>query len=273
MKQKIISVCLAVCIAAVALAGASLAYFTAQDDAVNTFTVGNVKIDLIESVYCRPGNGDSGDASVPNPDNRAEGMRYVADGTPVFTDGEIQADAENYIAYLSDCGANMVPGRNAAKCPYVINTGTNDAYIRIRVRIPSAANGDFVDAEEGGIITGQWCSACIASGEFIDGKGGGRDCAPFINRGVEADGIRYDEYIFVRAEPLSPGAMTEWNVWDCIGISENATAADIQTAIGLGAVSADNDGNMSFRIPVEADAIQAQGFADALAAFAAFDAA
>ena len=30
----------------------------------------------------------------------------------------------------------MVPGKNIAKSPYVINTGANDAYIRIRVMIP-----------------------------------------------------------------------------------------------------------------------------------------
>ena len=67
--------------------------------------------------------------------------------------------------------------------------------------------------------------------------------------------------------------MTEWNVWNFIGISEKATDADIQKAIGAGAIKvAETDGTkvMSLNVLVEADAIQAEGFADAAAAWAAF---
>ena len=39
-------------------------------------------------------------------------------------------------------GKNMVPGRNFAKCPYVVNTGANDAYVRIRVMIPHDGDVD-----------------------------------------------------------------------------------------------------------------------------------
>ena len=46
MKKKILSICLVAVIAAMAIAGASLAYFTAEDSAENVFTVGNVAIDL-----------------------------------------------------------------------------------------------------------------------------------------------------------------------------------------------------------------------------------
>ena len=48
MKKKITALCLCVALLAVAVVGASLAYFTDTDKATNTFTVGNVKIDLIE---------------------------------------------------------------------------------------------------------------------------------------------------------------------------------------------------------------------------------
>ena len=48
MKKKITALCLCVALLAVAVVGASLAYFTDTDNATNTFTVGNVKIDLIE---------------------------------------------------------------------------------------------------------------------------------------------------------------------------------------------------------------------------------
>ena len=67
MKKKITALCLCVALLAVAVVGASLAYFTDTKSATNTFTVGNVKIDLIESRYHRQGSGSSGDTSIPAP--------------------------------------------------------------------------------------------------------------------------------------------------------------------------------------------------------------
>ena len=67
MKKKVTALCLCVALLAVAVVGASLAYFTDTKSATNTFTVGNVKIDLIESRYHRQGSGSSGDTSIPAP--------------------------------------------------------------------------------------------------------------------------------------------------------------------------------------------------------------
>ena len=271
MKKKITAICLCVALLAIAIVGATLAYFTDTKSATNTFTVGNVKIDLIESKFHREGNDNSGDTSIPDPTKTASGMKYVTDGHKAFTDDEIKADAETYRAnYLAVKGENMVPGRGVAKCPYVVNTGANDAYVRIRVMVPSAANNDFVDVKNGGVITNQWCSSCIGTGEFIDGKGGGWDNAPAIERNVEKNGMKYDVYTFTRTKPLAAGAMTEWNVWNFIGINKAATSADIQKAVDAGAITATGD-TMKLNVLVEADAIQAEGFADAAAAWAAFD--
>lgn len=49
MKKKILSLCLVVCLAATAIVGGTLAYFTDTDDAENVFTTGNVDIELIET--------------------------------------------------------------------------------------------------------------------------------------------------------------------------------------------------------------------------------
>ena len=276
MKKKIVAICLCVALAAVAVVGASLAYFTDTKSATNTFTVGNVKINLIESTYHRTGSDNAGDMSVPDPTAKAAGMEFVTDGWTVFTDDEIKADAANYSKYIGKRGENMVPGRNVVKCPYVINEGANDAYVRIRVMVPSAANGDFVAVKDGGVITNQWCTTSIKNGEFIDGKGGGWNNAPAIDKAsVTKDGVTYDVYTFTRIQPLKAGAMTEWNVWNYIGIDKTATSADIQKAVDAGAITTietDNGKTMSLNVLVEADAIQAEGFADATAAFAAFDA-
>ena len=274
MKKKLLVLGLCVALAAIAIAGASLAYFTDTKSATNTFTVGNVKIDLIESTFHREGNDNSGDTSIPDPTQTASGMKYVTDGHKAFTDAEIKADAAKYSDYIGEKGKNMVPGRGVAKCPYVINTGANDAYVRIRVMVPSAANNDFVAVKDGGVITNQWCSTAFINGEFIDGKGGGWNNAPAIERNVEKDGMKYDVYTFTRIEPLKAGKMTEWNVWNFIGIDKTATSADIQKAIDAGAIKVtETDGGaktMTLNVLVEADAIQSEGFADAAAAWAAF---
>ena len=274
MKKKLTAIFLCVALAAIAIVGASLAYFTDTKSATNTFTVGNVKIDLIESRYHRTGSDNAGDESVPDPTTKAAGMKFVPDGWTVFTDDEIKADAAKYSEYIGERGKNMVPGRGVVKCPYVVNTGANDAYIRIRVMIPSAANNDFVDVTAGGVITNQWCTSCIKQGEFIDGKGGGWNNAPAIDKAsVTKDGVTYDVYTFTRIQPLKAGAMTEWNVWNFIGINKTATSADIQKAIDAGAIKVvETDGAkvMTLNVLVEADAIQAEGFADSAAAWAAF---
>lgn len=271
MKKKTILVAaIAVMLVAALVVGGTLAYFTDTDSKPNTFTVGNVSIDLIESTYHREGNDNSGDKSIPDPTQTASGMKYVADGHKAFTDEEIQENAKEYANYIGKKGADMVPGRGVAKCPYVINTGDNDAYIRIRVMVPSAANNDFVGVKDGGVITNQWCTTSIESGEFIDGKGGGWNSAPDIDRAAYTDknDVKYDVYTFVRTKPLAAHAMTEWNVWNFIGIDKTANTADIQKAMAAGAI--DEDGTL--HVFVQADAIQADGFENATAAFAAFDA-
>ena len=267
MKKKLIAICLCVALAAVAVVGASLAYFTDTKAVTNTFTVGNVKINLIESRYHRTGNDNAGD-TVPDPTTKAAGMEFVPDGWTVFTDDEIKASE-----YIGERGKNMVPGRNVVKCPYVINEGANDAYVRIRVMIPSAANNDFVGVKDGGVITNQWCGTALKGAtnkqpEFQHGDKG--NSWPVVTKGVEKDGVKYDVYTFTRIEPLKAGAMTEWNVWNYIGIDKTATSADIQKAVDAGAITA-TDGTMTLNVLVEADAIQAEGFADAAAAWAAFN--
>ncbi len=274
MKKKLTVIFLCVALAAIAIVGASLAYFTDTKSATNTFTVGNVKINLIESRYHRAGNDNAGDTSVPDPTTKAAGMEFVPDGWKVFTDEQIKEDAENYSHYIGERGKNMVPSRNVVKCPYVVNTGANDAYIRIRVLIPSAANNDLVAVEDGGVITNQWCSTAFINGEFIDGKGNGWNNAPAIDKAsVTKDGVTYDVYTFTRVKPLAAGKMTEWNVWNFIGINKDATSADIQKAIDAGAIKVvETDGTkvMTLNVLVEADAIQSEGFANATAAWAAF---
>ena len=269
MKKKVTALCLCVALLAVAVVGASLAYFTDTKSATNTFTVGNVKIDLIESRFHREGNDNSGDTSIPDPTHKVvadDGMKYVTTGHTMFTNDEIKADAAQYSDYIGKHGSNMVPGRNFAKCPYVINTGANDAYIRIRVMIPHDG-----DVDNGGIINAMFCSTATSSGEFQQGANGVNWPVVEANGYTDENGLKYDVYTFTRTEPLKAGAMTEWNVWNYVGIGKNVTNADIEKAIEYGVITKTETGALSLNVLVQADAIQAEGFADATAAFAEFD--
>ena len=265
MKKKLTAIFLCVALVAIAVVGASLAYFTDTDEAKNTFTVGNVKIDLIESRYHRQGSGSSGDTSIPAPTQTASGMKYISDGATIFTDDEIKTDAANYSAYIGERGKNMVPGRNFAKCPYVVNTGANDAYVRIRVMAPHDYEGSYR-----GFISAMFCSTATSSGEFQQGANGENWPVVEANGYTDENGLKYDVYTFTRTEPLKAGAMTEWNVWNFVGIGKNVTNADIEKAIENGVITRTETGALSLNVLVQADAIQSEGFANAAAAWAAF---
>ena len=72
MKKKALTLCLAVALAATAVVGGTMAYFTDTDKADNIFTVGNVKIDLIEDFSetdakdIMPGQDVNKDVSIKN---------------------------------------------------------------------------------------------------------------------------------------------------------------------------------------------------------------
>ena len=273
MKKKITAIFLCVALVAIAVVGASLAYFTDTDSAKNTFTVGNVKIQLLESQYHRVNAGKGNATGETEP--LSGGYLWAADvdmqGTPentpnygtsgevwneqYFSDAQIEADAATYKdGYFAEHSQNMVPGANVRKNPYVKNTGKNDAYIRIRTLIPVSL---FKVIDNG---PSYWTTTAMNEGQVtskaVDTYNASGAAAV---KQVERDGIKYYEYDFTFVKPVKPGELTFWNVWGNIAIDKNATAEDLANVD-------------SFDVIFEADAIQAEGFADAAAAFAAFDA-
>lgn len=54
MKKKITAICLCIALVAIAVVGATLAYFTDTKTATNTFTMGDVKIKLDEANVNNP---------------------------------------------------------------------------------------------------------------------------------------------------------------------------------------------------------------------------
>lgn len=254
MKKKILSIALVVAMIAVIAAG-SLAYFTDKDAAENTFTVGNVHIKLLESSLHRENAGiANGATSNSELWSNVEKLgtvntnQYKA-GDTYYTDAQIEADAAQYTCD----NVKLNPGQSYHKMPYVKNTGANDAYIRIRVMIPA-------DLDTAVLNSSMYTSSAMSSGEFTMAY---NDSNPVVR-----DGVKYNVYTFTRTEALAPNEMTYWNVWGTIHMDADVTNEEIKGLFGEGKAYADG----KFPVLVEADAIQADGFANVTAAFAAFDA-
>lgn len=274
MKKKTILVAaIAVMLVAALVVGGTLAYFTDTDKKTNTFTVGNVDIELLESQYHRVNAGKGNATGQTEP--LSGGYLWAADvdmqGTTVntpnyvtsketwpdqyFSDAQIEDDAKTYKdGYFAQHSQNMVPGSNVRKCPYVKNTGANDAYVRVRVLIPVS----LFDVIDNG--PSYWTTTAMNEGQVTSVA-----VDTYLSKGAEEvhkvtrGTIEYYEYDFTYTKALKPGELTFWNVWGNIAINKDATSTDLANV-------------KSFDVLVEADAIQAEGFADATAAFAAFDA-
>lgn len=118
MKKKLTAIFLCVALVAIAIVGASLAYFTDTDQATNTFAVGNVKIELIEQQ-----RGENG--LVPFEQNK---KLY-----PIV--GSAQGDKDEY---------GMPIAKNYVdKMVTIKNTGSEKAYIRAYFAIPSALDDGY----------------------------------------------------------------------------------------------------------------------------------
>ena len=253
MRKKLLVLSLCVALAAIAIAGASLAYFTDTKSATNTFTVGNVKIDLIESSLHRENagiaNGATSDSELwSNVAKEGTGntSKYKA-GDTFYTDAQIEANAAEYKCE----NVQLIPGRSYHKMPYVKNVGNNDAYIRIRVMIPA-------DLDTAVLNSSIYTSTAMDKKEFtmaVDQSGT-----------VEREGRKYNVYTFTRIDPLAPNEMTYWNVWGTIHMDTTVTSAQSEALFGENGPYP----NGVFPVLVEADAIQAEGFADAAAAWTAF---
>ena len=85
MKKKLTAVALVVCMLAIMLVGASLAYFTDTDEATNTFTMGKVDIMLTEPEWTK---------------NNPNGIAKLMPGTVIDKDPTITVAQNSEDAYL-----------------------------------------------------------------------------------------------------------------------------------------------------------------------------
>ena len=96
MKKKLVTLCAALALCATAIVGGTLAYFTDNKTATNTFTVGNVEITLTEPKWTEageaghtnvyPGQKLDKDPTVTNSGNNACYVRIKVEGLNQFGD-------------------------------------------------------------------------------------------------------------------------------------------------------------------------------------------
>lgn len=174
MKKKILALTLVICLAVVAVAGATLAYFTDTDKANNTFTIGNVKIDLIE----RQRNAD-GDKLV-NFENDKMLLPIVGSAQ-----GEKDAfglpTAENYVDKI-----------------VTIKNLKLDAWVRLYYAIPTVLDNEG-DASQN-VVHVNTGNKFVAAGDKTDGQAINKDYKDYMGEvttlatNVVIDGIAYNVY-------------------------------------------------------------------------------
>lgn len=124
MKKKILALSLCVVMLAIAIVGGTLAYFTDTKSATNTFTVGNVKIDLIEQQRKLDENG--------NKTTELENFEQNKHMYPIVGSAQLGQDnvgmptAKNYVD----------------KMITIKNTGSEKAYVRAYFAIPAALDNE-----------------------------------------------------------------------------------------------------------------------------------
>ena len=245
MKKKITAIALVVCLVAVAIVGGSLAYFTDTDNETNTFTVGNVKIDLIEQQ-----RNDGSTALVPFEQNKnlmpivgsAQGEQETVGGVKLPT-------AENYVD----------------KIMTIKNTGASDAYVRIFVAVPTALqNGQTPNAPRYDVLHWNFNGDSCAEGQWTD--------EIVVANPTLINGVEYKIYSRTYTTALKANEVTATPAY--IGFyldkSVDMNANGKYTVdFGNGPEVINYDLSQGVKIPVFAQAIQAEGFDSAAAAFAA----
>ena len=242
MKARKILVSLAALalVAAISIGG-TLAYLTSKDEVVNTFTVGNVAIKLDEA-------------------------KVNTDGTPV--EGADRVKGNEY---------HLLPGHTYTKDPTVtVEKGSDASYVRMKVTFNNASK----------II------ALCTDPEFVeDGPTGVENAYPLIRmvNFVEANAAKWDGIIpdnMVDTEEMLADA--KYFAYDkatdtltyYFYYTETVAAptADVKLATLFDSVTVPEwvDGDQlaalkDFKITVVAEAIQADGFANADAAWTAFN--
>ena len=248
MKKKIIALCLVVCLAAVAVIGGTLAYFTDTDQATNTFSAGGVAIDLIEQ-------------------ERGE------NGLQDFTQGKVLLPIVGSAQGEKDEYGQPVAANYVDKMITIKNTSKSDAWVRAYFAIPSALD-DGSDTYNAGLnilhfnFGNKVVEGVVSTTVGVEWIWKNGNAWNYFETTI--DGVSYNVYYADYYQPLAAGSTTEQfvsGVYLDEGVDMNAEGKYTITRDGVTTVIENFDG--SAKCPVFAVAVQAAGFDNAADAITA----
>lgn len=119
MKKKILTLCLVLCLAATAIVGGTLAYFTDTESKVNTMVIGNVEIDVDEWSVVNgsyvPFTNDN-EALTLYPIESAQGDELVNKAVGTWNRSSSQDDAYIRTIVLIEANDNLTNHTNEGGC-------------------------------------------------------------------------------------------------------------------------------------------------------------
>ena len=250
-------------------AGATLAYFTDTDAETNVITVGNVDVELYESKYHRGATGDSYLKMTGQPEP-LDDATIVADYATYHSDYLANAKLMPFDLKTEHRVQSMFEECTVAKNAYVQNTSkTNDCFVRVRYMVPEeiAQYLDifYTDTQ----FISKTDAVAIADARTLDNTDKTEPMITSVNSSganftAQGTELKAGYYVaeFIYAERLTPGEFTQYSPISKVTLIptvDNATAEAITNS------------DRQFDIKVEVDAIQADGFLNAVEAFAAFN--
>ena len=273
-KKKITTIVLLLAFLAIAVTGGTLAYFTDTDKATNVVVVGNVDVELYESKYHRGANSSSYLFMTGQPES-LDDATIVADSQTYHTEYLVNARLMPFDLKSSHRVQSMFEECTVAKNAYVQNTSrTNDCFVRVSYIVPEsiASYLDIFYTDTQFIAS----TDAIATADARTLNNTDKDepmittmnsnGANFVAQGAEysyVDGKGYYTAEFLYAERLTPGEFTQYSPISKVTMIPSVTEETI---------SALNLTDRQFDVQVKVEAIQADGFLNAIEAFAAFDA-
>lgn len=175
--------------------------------------------------------------------------------------------------------AKLIPGKDINKDVYVKNTGSNDAYVRVHIAIPTSMDdGDPAFNASKNFLHFNFTNASVADGQWswlptystgVGYKGNGAGNWNFYT--TKIDGVDYNVYIVTYRSILKANEKTTTQALDkvyldatvdaTVGNDGKITYKDTKgNEVTMGA-------NDTFDIKVFAEAVQSEGFTDAYDAF------
>ena len=184
MKKKLLAMCLVVALAATAVIGGTLAYFTDTDTETNTFTAGGVKIDLIEQQV-----GENG----LEPFEQDQVLMPIVGSAQGEKDQYGQPVAENYIDKIAT----------------IENKGKSDAYVRAYFAIPSALDDGYDTFNAGLNVLHFNFGNNNGVSTFGNEWNWKNESGTWKYYETEIDGVKYNVYYADYTKILAAGATTE----------------------------------------------------------------